>query len=223
MVEVEIDHASVVAEIDRLTRGVLRVAGETVADATKALERDLEAATRTAVGGRLWRAWSSEVFPTRGRIARSPAGNVFVNGGLRSQGAMEFHTRAGRIRGSYGQYLAIPLPAAGSRGRLRDLTPGEWERKTGIRLRFVYRPRRASLLVADMGTTNRGTGRFRKITRQRTAADERRGFVRGEQTVPIFVLVATVPFANDVAVEPLVDRARRSMHDNFSKRMGEIG
>ncbi|MBL9058884.1 MAG: hypothetical protein JNK88_02515, partial [Mangrovicoccus sp.] len=54
------------------------------------------------------------------------------------------------IRSKHGFFLAIPLPAAGAKGLGNTrITPGGWERPTGQRLRFVYRRRSPSLLVAD--------------------------------------------------------------------------
>jgi aspartyl-tRNA(Asn)/glutamyl-tRNA(Gln) amidotransferase subunit A len=46
-------------------------------------------------------------------------------------------------------WLAIPTSAAGKSTRGGRITPGEWERRTGLRLRFVYRRRGPSLLVAE--------------------------------------------------------------------------
>lgn len=218
-----IDTKAALAEADRITRASLGAAKEGLAEATKGLERDLEELTRAAVPGRLWRAWKSEVFPKGRGVARNPVGTVFVNGGSRSLGAITFWTKPGRIRGRSGQWLAIPLPAAGSRGRGRDLSPGEWERRTGKRLRFVYRGgNRSALLVADMGTTNARTGAYRPITRARTAADTQRGFLRGEQTVPIFVLVPQVAFGNRVAVGPAVARAQARLTSEVGSRLAAV-
>lgn len=219
----EVDSGTLTAAADRIARSYLKAGKETLGAVTRELERELEQLTRDAVPGRLWRAWKSEVFPRGNAIAREPVGTVFVNGGLRSRGAMAFWSRPGRIAGKSGQWLAIPLPAAGSRGRTRNLTPGEWERRTGKRLRFVYRGgRRSALLVADLGTTNARTGTFRAITRKRTQADARRGFVRGEQSVPIFVLVPVVAFGNRIAVQPAVDRARGRLAQEFNSRVGRV-
>jgi hypothetical protein len=219
----EIDSGALARTSDTIARAYLKAGKDTIAAVTKGLERDLEELTKAEVPGRLWRAWKSDVFPRGNAIAKDPAGVVFVNGGQRSQGAMTFWSQPGRIAGKSGQWLAIPLPAAGSRGRTRDLTPGEWERRTGKRLRFVYRGgRRSALLVADMGTTNARTGAFRPITRGRTAADQRRGFMRGEQSVPIFVLVPTVAFGNRVAVQPQIDKARGRLGAEFSSRVGRF-
>ena len=77
--------------------------------------------------------------------------------------------------------MAIPTPAAGKSSRGGRITPGEWERRTGLRLRFVYRRRGPSLLVAE-GRVN---------TRGRAAASKSKTG-RGVATVPIFLLVPQV-------------------------------
>ncbi len=222
-VSLEIDPAQFTAARDKITRRYLSAGKQAVAGTTKWLERQLEQVTREAVPGKLWRAWTSEVYPPGDKIARNPAGEVFLNGRTRTEGAMTFWSTAGRIKGKRDQWLAIPTPAAGSRGRSRNLTPGEWESITGQRLRFVYRGgRRSALLVAD-GTTNGRTGSYRPITRARTAADERRGFVRGAQSIIIFVLVPSVAFGNRVAIEPQIARARDRLSSDFVARVGRIG
>lgn len=218
-----VDSAALSETADRLARAYLGAAKESVGDTTKWLERELESLTKEAVPGRLWRAWASEVFPKGKAIAREPVGTVFVNGGARSRGAMAFWSSSGRIQGTRDQWLAIPTQAAGPRGRARNLTPGEWERQNGQRLRFVFRGgRRSALLVADTGTTNVATGRFRPITRKRTAADGRRGYVRGEQTVVIFVLVPFVAFGNRFSIQGAISGAEGRMEADFHKRVGRI-
>ncbi len=49
------------------------------------------------------------------------------------------HDTGPLIRSKDGFWLAIPLPAAGKSTRGGRITPGEWERRRGLRLRFVYR------------------------------------------------------------------------------------
>ena len=217
-----VDTAKLLEDGDKLVRGYLTAGTLAVGGATCQLEKRLEEATRVAVPGRLWRAWASRAYPQKGP-ARDPVGTVFVNGGSRSRGAITFWSQPGRIVGRSGQWLAIPLPAAGSRGRARNLTPGEWERRTGKQLRFVYRGgRRSALLVADLGTTNSRTGVYRPITRARTAADQRRGFMRGEQSVPIFVLVQQVAFGNRVSLQPIIDRAGAKLTANVAERLQQL-
>lgn len=207
-VELRLDVAKLAEDGDKLVRRVLAGATSAVGGATRALELDLEAATRAAVPGKLWRAWASQSYPRTGP-ARNPVGEVFVNGGRRARGAIKFFTEPGAIRGSYGQFLAIPLPAAGPRGRLRDLTPGEWERQTGKRLRFVYRPGRPSLLVVDDAVLSGKSRIARPNTARRIAAG------RASATVPIFVLLPLVRHRNSVAVEPLVQAASARMVRDF--------
>lgn len=97
------------------------------------------------------------------------------------------HDKGALIQSANGFWLAIPLEAAG-RGRFgRRMTPGEFEQRTGQRLRFVYRRGRSGLLVADNARVSaRGQAR-RKGGRRR-----KDGVLTGAQTVPVFVLVRQV-------------------------------
>jgi hypothetical protein len=56
-------------------------------------------------------------------------------------------------------WLAISTPAAGKALGGRRITPAAWERKTGLRLRFIYRTVGASLLVAPVGRRGAGVAR----------------------------------------------------------------
>ena len=222
MFDIFIDRKQLDAELDRLTRAHLKVAHESIDETTREYEKKLEAATKANSSGKLWRAWASDIRPKKGKIAREPAGFIYLNARTRTRKAIEFLTTSGRVQSKDGGYLAIPLPAAGSRGRLRDLTPGEWERATGIRLRFVYRRDKPALLVADMGTTNKRTGAFRPITRKRTAADERRGYMLGAQTVPIFILIAPYSFTARFSIATVMAPAGRRMAERFREKAGRI-
>ena len=91
------------------------------------------------------------------------------------------HDTGPLIRSKNGLWLAIPTPAAGKSTRGGRITPGEWERRTGLRLRFIYRRRGPSLLVAE-GRLN-GKGR---------AVASRAKTGRGLATVPILLLVPQV-------------------------------
>jgi hypothetical protein len=91
------------------------------------------------------------------------------------------HDTGPLIRSKDGFWLAIPTEAAGKGARGGRITPGEWERRRGLRLRFVYRRRGPSLLVAEGRLNNRGLG---VASRSKTG--------RGKATVPIFLLVRQV-------------------------------
>src|SRR5690606_20506444 len=92
------------------------------------------------------------------------------------------------IRSRDGFWLAIPTPEAGTRGVGRKrITPGGFEQRTGMRLRFVYRSSGASLLVADNARIN-SRGRA-VMSRAKVGAD---GMRRGAVTAVIFWLVPQV-------------------------------
>lgn len=211
-VDLVFDYDAIARQGDAIVRRYLSDGTAAVAAATKRLERRLEAATSSAVPGNLYKAWASEVRPRSGP-AREPAGNVFMKGGARTKGAIAFWTEPGAIRGKSEQYLAVPLPAAGPRGKDRWLTPGEWERAHGVRLRFVYRANRPSLLVADGAQLK---GRSRLADR---ASPGRRASGR-TATIPIFVLLPQVRFRNAFAVEPIVADAQGDLVDDFLARAG---
>ncbi|MDF1621820.1 DUF6441 family protein, partial [Pseudothioclava nitratireducens] len=94
------------------------------------------------------------------------------------------HDTGPLIRSRDGFWLAIPTAAAGKGLKGGRITPGEWERRRGMRLRFVYRRRGPSLLVADGRLNSRGLG---VASRSKTG--------RGRATVPIFLLVPQVKLA----------------------------
>lgn len=222
MLRLDVSERDLAAAADAIVRETLTELSQAVAEETRGLEQDLEGITRMAVPGRLWRAWKSESFPKGGGPAREPAGEVYVNGGNRSQGAMVFATQKGRIshRGGDGEWLAVPTKAAGSRGRGRNLTPSEWERITGQRL--TYRPSKSNsnvgLLVAD-GVTNRRSGAFRPATEQRAKGDARRGAVRNAKPIVIFVLIPFVDFRPAFSVDMVYERRAGLL----AARVGRIG
>ena len=91
------------------------------------------------------------------------------------------HDSGPLIRSRNGFWLAIPTPAAGKSTRGGRITPGEWERRSGLRLRFVYRRTGPSLLVAEGRLNARGRA---VASRSKTG--------RGVTTVPIFLLMPQV-------------------------------
>ena len=91
----------------------------------------------------------------------------------------------------------VPTEAAGRGLRGRRITPGEWERRRGLRLRFVFRPRGPSLLVADKARINKGG--------QAVASRSKTG--RNQVTAPIFLLVPQVKLPKRLDLERDADRA----------------
>ena len=100
------------------------------------------------------------------------------------------HDTGPLIRSRNGFWLAIPTPAAGKSTRGGRITPSEWERRTELRLRFIYRRRGPSLLVAEGRLNSKGRA---VASRAKTG--------RGLTSVPIFLLVPQVRLRKRLVLE----------------------
>lgn len=173
--------------------------------ATDGLKADLRAqVTDAGLGERLARSWRSEVYPRAG-TSLTPAGLVWSKA-PRIVRAFAF---GALIRSRNGLFLAIPTEAAGRVGDGRKrITPGGWERRTGLRLRFVHRRGAPSLLVAD---NVRLTGRGRAVRNEGRRGEA--GFTRlaGRTTVPIFVLVPQVTLKKRLDIEEAARKWARQL------------
>lgn len=151
--------------------------------ATDGLKAELRAQIEGAgLGSRLANTWRGEVYP-KGRKSLNSAGLVYSRAPL----VIAAHDQGALIRSKNGFWLAIPLPAAGNGPRGKRLTPGVWERMHAQPLRFVYRPAKPSLLVADnlrAKTGKRGGFSVASVSAQKSG--------KGVTTVPIFLLVPQV-------------------------------
>ena len=132
--------------------------------------------TGAGLGARLANSIRSEVFPKAG-VSLNAAALVWSKAPV----IVGAHDAAPLIRSKNGLWLAIPTPAAGKALGGRRITPAAWERKTGLRLRFVYRRSGPSLLVAEGRLNSKG---------QTVASRSKTG--RGLTTAPIFLLVPQV-------------------------------
>lgn len=219
MFEIHFDRTELLAIEDAITRAHLKAGKTALEETTRDFEKRLEAATKSAAPGNLWRAWASSVEPKKGRIAANPVGLIYLNGADRTRGAMEHVTTSGRIASRNGKYLAIPLPAAGRRERLHDLTPELWMRRTGQKLRFIP-PRRGgkgALLVLDKGTL-RGK---RQVAIGNTARRRKGG--TNDQTIPIFVLIPARSFSSRFSTDVILAPAARELSANVVRHIGRIG
>ena len=132
--------------------------------------------TGAGLGQRLARTIRSEQFP-KGKPSLNAASLVWSKAPV----IVGAHDTGPLIRSRNGFWLAIPTAAAGKSARGGRITPGEWERRSGLRLRFVYRRNGPSLLVAEGRLNARGRA---VASRSKTG--------RGVATVPIFLLVPQV-------------------------------
>ena len=151
--------------------------------------------TRARLGQRLANTIRSKTFPAAGESLEAAA--LIWSNAPQIIGA---HDTGPLIRSKDGFWLAIPMPAAGKGTRGKALTPGEWERRRGLRLRFVYRRRGPSLLVADGRLNSRRLG---VASRSKTG--------RGQSTVPIFLLVPQVKLSKRLSLAQDAERAQASI------------
>ena len=151
--------------------------------------------TRARLGQRLANTIRSKTFPAVGESLEAAA--LIWSNAPQIIGA---HDTGPLIRSKDGFWLAIPTPAAGKGTRGKALTPGEWERRRGLRLRFVYRRGGPSLLVADGRLNSRGLG---VASRSKTG--------RRQSTVPIFLLVPQVKLAKRLSLARDAERAQAAI------------
>ncbi|MEC3862347.1 DUF6441 family protein [Mesobacterium sp. TK19101] len=177
----------------------------------KAGEKAVTAAMREAGTG-LKTAWRGQITGAGlgRRLANSIRSQTYPKAGESLNAAALVWSKAPVIVGAHdtgplirsrdGFWLAIPLPAAGKGRHGAKLTPDEWERRRGMRLRFVYRSRGPSLLVADGRLNTKGLG---MASRSKTG--------RGRATVPIFLLVPQVRLPKRLNLDRDSERALDSV------------
>lgn len=177
----------------------------------KAGEKAVTAAMREAGTG-LKTAWRSQITGAGlgRRLANSIRSQTYPKTGESLNAAALVWSKAPVIVGAHdtgplirskdGFWLAIPTEAAGRGLRGGRITPGEWERRRGLRLRFVYRRHGPSLLVAEGRLNSRGLG---VASRSMTG--------RGRTTVPIFLLVPQVKLPKRLDLERDAERALDSV------------
>jgi Family of unknown function (DUF6441) len=148
--------------------------------------------TGAGLGARLANSIRSEVFPKVG-ASLNAAAVVWTKAPV----IIGAHDAGPLIRGRNGLWLAIPTLAAGKAPGGRRITPAGWERRTGLRLRFVYRRAGPSLLVAPAG--------------------------RDQVAVPTFLLVPQVKLPKRLGLARDADRAHEAVPSlivaNWVKRL----
>lgn len=171
----------ILGNLARIMEAETRAGEKAVSAAMREAGTGLKAAWRGQItgadlGARLARSIRSEIYP-----AGKPSLNAAALVWSKAPVIVGAHDTGPLIRSRDGFWLAIPTPAAGKSSRGGRITPVEWERRTGLRLRFVYRRRGPSLLVAEGRLNTKGRA---VASRSKTG--------RGLATVPIFLLVPQV-------------------------------
>lgn len=193
--------ASLAGDLGRMMAEELKAAERGVTDgvrqATEGLKGELRAQVIGAgLGPRLARSWRGQTWP-KGEASIGAAGLVWS----KAPAIVRVFEEGATIRSRRGLFLAIPTAAAGRYGDgRRKITPAGWERRTGQRLRFVYRRGRPSLLVADMRARGGKRGGF--------AAPSTAALKSGRRlaTVPIFILVPQVRLRKRLDVAGAAER-----------------
>ena len=148
------------------------------------------------LGSRLARTIRAATHP------RQPSSNAASLVWTRAPTIIDAFDRGALIKSKDGFFLAIPTKEAGVRGLGRKrITPGGWEQRTGIRLRFVYRRGAPSLLVADNARMN--TRGLATLNRRKVRKD---GIQTGSMTVPIFIMLPQVQLKKRLDLGPAAER-----------------
>ena len=196
--------AAEVAAGERAVTTAMREAGRGLKSAWRAQ------ITGAGLGTRLANSIRLASFPKSGESLNAAAlvwSNAPVIVGAHDTGPL--------IRSGSGFWLAIPLPAAGKAMGGKRITPAMWEQKTGLRLRFVYRSRGPSLLVADaVRLTTRGQA---AVSKSKTG--------RGQVTVPIFLLVRQVKLPKRLDLARDAERAQAAIPGSIVRNWvdGRVG
>lgn len=147
---------------------------------------------------RLANSWRGNVYPKLPKTSLSAAGTVITKAG----DIIGAHARGGVIRAKKGLWLAIPSPDAPKTvGRFNQpVTPATFPENRYGKLRFVYRPGKASLLVVDAVKRSVKTGR---VTRQLANQGRTKsgGYRKGAATVVMFFLVPFVTLKKRLDVQ----------------------
>lgn len=200
-----------VTDIARLMQGEIAAGEKAVTAAVKDAGTGLRdnwrgQITRAGLGQRVARTIRSETYP-KGRDSLNAAATVWS----RAPVILEAHNTGPLIRSADGFWLAIPTPAAGKSLRGGRITPGEWERRTGLRLRFIYRRSSPSLLIAEARLSKKG-----RAVRSRSKAG------RGLTSVPIFLLVPQVRLSKRLDLERPAEAALAALPAAIARRWSEV-
>lgn len=212
---------------ESIRQDVAQAVTSAVTEAVALGKADVREATASALrGNSLPKAWRSRVFP-QGRNSLDAAGWIET----KAPKIIDVFSRGATIRARNGTWLAVPLPAAGrfglragmqgmgvttnKRGARERITPGGFERRTGLRLRFVYGNGRKAYLVVDAA----------KLTRGLAAPYSPRG--RGSrlygpagQTIAVFALVPQVNLRKRLDLDALAERTAARVPTLINKYLG---
>ncbi len=212
---------------DRLAVDAAKRVTAGVKAATTALRDDVREETFQAFSfsNRLPKAWRMRVFPENGQ-SLDAAGVVRVRN--TAADIIESALQATVIRSRSGRWLAVPLLENSGRfglkanattfrrrGSRERVTPAGWERRTGLKLRFVPDGPGRGYLVADAAQRTRGlVAAYRGKGRgSKLYGPEGRSFV-------VFLLVRQVRTKKRLDMAGIVGRAAQRSPDLIARQFG---
>ncbi len=168
-----------------------------VRDATNGLKSDLRQQTAgSGLGQGVANAWRAKFYPTGKSI--KAAGFVYS----KAPNIIYAFNFGVKIRSGRGVFLAIPTAAAPKRGDDgKRINPANFPEGRFGKLRFVFRPGRVSLLVAD--DLRARTGKRGGFAR---ASETARRSGRGVTTVVMFTLVPQVSLRKRLDIDSVVGK-----------------
>ena len=188
-----------------------------IGEATVLLKGELRADVEQAgLGSKLALAWRSETFP-KSRPSLDAAGWIWT----KAPKLIDVFDRGVTIRSREGFWLAIPTAAAGRTGLKRGggrearITPGGFERRTGLRLRLVYRRGKTALLVVDNSRLNKRGEAASNTGRSRGGGAYTR--LSGRTTIVVFILVPQVRLRKRLNLNVYANRADARMPGLLTK------
>lgn len=167
------------------------VIGRTVEDVAKRGQVLLRRDTGAALGQRVANAWRMETYDNANEGPAHQAGFIWS----KAPKIIRAFSEGIRITGRFGNWLAIPLPAAGRAPARRRMTPALFEQLRGLKLRMIYSKGRGSALLVTDGARLSGHGRGRMLPAPgggRLGIGRAQRAARGGMTIPIFVLVKSI-------------------------------
>ena len=194
-------------------RGIEKAVAAGVREAGDGLKGSLRKQVVSAgLGTRLARAWRSRAYPNKGHDAASLVWT-------KAPQIIRTFDEGTVIRSKSGFWLAIPTPAAPKRGvGGKRISPSNFPEHRFGPLRFVYRARGPSLLVADGVRVSAKTGRVGR--RAKGGAFTKTGRMKaGIATAVMFLLVPQVRMPKRLDVRRAAERWSRRLPSLIGRHM----
>ena len=204
---------SVKADLQAEMRGIEKAVAAGVKEAGDGLKGSLRKQVVSAgLGTRLARAWRSRAYPNKGHDAASLVWT-------KAPQIIRTFDEGTVIRSKSGFWLAIPTPAAPKRGvGGKRISPSNFPEHRFGPLRFVYRARGPSLLVADGVRVSAKTGRVGR--RAKGGAFTKTGRMKaGIATAVMFLLVPQVRMPKRLDVRRAAERWSRRLPSLIGRHM----